>query len=106
MDGRCHAATGRPRQADGPRKCQRRPGRGVLLQRDRASEPWCFLGGEASGHWPMNRPAWWLVEIVSRLLAPDEREAVNGDFAESGESGAQALLGALGLVARRQIELC
>jgi hypothetical protein len=53
----------------------------------------------------MNRLGWWLVEIVSRLLAPDEREAVNGDFAESGESGAQALLGALGLVARRQIAL-
>ena len=53
----------------------------------------------------MNRLTWWLVEIVSRLLDPDEREAVNGDFAESGESGAQALLDALGLVARRQIAL-
>jgi hypothetical protein len=53
----------------------------------------------------MNRINWWLVEMVSRSLSPDEREAVNGDFAESGETGGRALCGVLGLVLRRQFEL-
>src|SRR5277367_4309606 len=53
----------------------------------------------------MKRINWWLVDIVSRSLQPDEREAVNGDFAESGETGGSALCGLLGLVLRRQFEL-
>jgi hypothetical protein len=46
-----------------------------------------------------------LVDIVSRALEPDERAAVQGDFAESGETARQALRGVLGLVARRQAAL-
>jgi hypothetical protein len=53
----------------------------------------------------VNRINWWVVDIVSRSLSPDEREAVNGDFAESGETAGRALWGLLGLVLRRQIEL-
>ncbi|HUI81078.1 MAG TPA: hypothetical protein VLY24_24305 [Bryobacteraceae bacterium] len=53
----------------------------------------------------MSRLAWWLVARLSRTLDPDERDAVRGDFAESGESGGRALCGLLGLVARRQLFL-
>ncbi len=53
----------------------------------------------------MNRINWWLVGIVSRSLSPDEREAVQGDFAESGETAGRALRGLLGLVLRRQVDL-
>jgi outer membrane protein assembly factor BamB len=45
---------------------------------------------------------WWLVDTVSRLLAPDERDAVRGDFAELGVTGGQALCDVIGLVARRE----
>jgi hypothetical protein len=38
-------------------------------------------------------------------LEPDERDAVRGDFAESGETSGQALRGLLGLVLRRQTAL-
>jgi hypothetical protein len=48
---------------------------------------------------------WWLVDVVSRTLEPDERTAVRGDFAESGETGGQALRDVVGLVARRQAAL-
>jgi hypothetical protein len=40
---------------------------------------------------------------LARCLAPEEREAVLGDLAESGESGGRALLGLLGLILRRQV---
>jgi len=53
----------------------------------------------------MNRIDWWLVEMVSRALDPDEREAVRGDLAESSETGGQALRDVLGLVVRRQAAL-
>ncbi len=53
----------------------------------------------------MNGACWRLVDRVSLLLEPDERDAVRGDLAESGESGPQALLELLGLVARRQAAL-
>lgn len=46
-----------------------------------------------------------LVNTVSRLLEPDERDAVLGDFAESGETGGQALCGLCGLILRRQTKL-
>jgi len=49
--------------------------------------------------------AWWVVDIVSRLLEPDEREAVRGDLTESGARGGQALRDVLGLVVRRQAAL-
>jgi hypothetical protein len=53
----------------------------------------------------MNRFCWWLVDVLSRTLDPDERDAVRGDFAESGESGAHALRDLAGLVVRRQAML-
>ncbi len=53
----------------------------------------------------MNRIAWWLVEVAARSLEAGEREAVSGDFLESGETGGQALRDVLGLVVRRQAEL-
>ena len=48
---------------------------------------------------------WSLVDVVAQLLERDEREAVQGDLAEAGESAWQALLDVLGLVIRRQAEL-
>jgi hypothetical protein len=45
------------------------------------------------------------VDLLSRVLEPAEREAVCGDFEESGESEAQALRDLLGLIARRQAAL-
>ncbi len=53
----------------------------------------------------MTRIWWWLVDKVSRILEPAEQEAVRGDFAESGETGAQALRDVLGLAVRRQAAL-
>ena len=50
----------------------------------------------------MTRICWWLADKFSRLLEPAEREAVRGDFAESGETGARALRDVTGLVIRRQ----
>jgi|HubBroStandDraft_1064217.scaffolds.fasta_scaffold02653_5 hypothetical protein len=51
----------------------------------------------------MNKIAWWLVDILSRTLDPDERDAVRGDLVESGESAGQSLRGLIGLVVRRQV---
>jgi hypothetical protein len=53
----------------------------------------------------VTRMCWWLVDNVSRVLEPDEQDAVRGDFAESGESGGQALREVLGLVVRREAAL-
>ena len=53
----------------------------------------------------MTRICWWLVDRVSRILKSDEREAVRGDFAESDETGGEALRDLLGLVVRRQADL-
>ncbi|MGI9073879.1 MAG: hypothetical protein ACR2JB_21765, partial [Bryobacteraceae bacterium] len=53
----------------------------------------------------MTRSCWRWVDIASRLLEPDERDSVLGDFAESGETGGQALCGLLGLIVRRQAAL-
>jgi hypothetical protein len=53
----------------------------------------------------MTRICWWLVDIVSRMLEPAERDAVRGDFAELGETSGQALRDVLGLVVRRQAAL-
>ncbi len=52
----------------------------------------------------MNRTCWWFADLLSRALEKSEREAVNGDLAESRESGARALRDVVGLVARRQAE--
>ncbi len=48
---------------------------------------------------------WWLVNVVSRMLEPAERDAVRGDFAESDEPAGKALRDVLGLVVRRQAAL-
>ncbi|HWF46767.1 MAG TPA: hypothetical protein VG168_07160 [Bryobacteraceae bacterium] len=53
----------------------------------------------------MNRIGWWLAALTSRLLEPDERNAVHGDLFESGEDGAEALHDMFGLVIRRQLAL-
>lgn len=53
----------------------------------------------------MNPICWRLVDVVSRMLGPDERDAVRGDLAESGETAGQALCGLLGLVVHRQVAL-
>src|SRR4051812_35799399 len=53
----------------------------------------------------MNRMSWRLVNAISRLLQPHEREAVLGDFAESGETGGRALHDLAGLIVRRQAAL-
>jgi hypothetical protein len=48
---------------------------------------------------------WSLLETICRLLAPDERQAVLGDLAETGETGMRALTAVAGLVVRRQLGL-
>jgi hypothetical protein len=50
----------------------------------------------------MTRVCWSLVELVSRLLEPLEREVVRGDLAECGVPAGRALREVLGLVVRRQ----
>jgi hypothetical protein len=49
----------------------------------------------------MNGVLWWLAERLSRLLQTGEREAVIGDIAELGATGAQAVRDVLDLVVRR-----
>jgi hypothetical protein len=51
----------------------------------------------------MSTIGWPLVEIASRLLESDEREAVLGDLAEANESAWPGALGVLGLFLRRQV---
>jgi hypothetical protein len=46
-----------------------------------------------------------LVDLVSRLLPPDEREVVQGDLLEGGESAWQSMLAVLGMVIRREATL-
>jgi hypothetical protein len=53
----------------------------------------------------MMNGAWSLVKISAQLLEPNEREAVLGDLAETGESTWQGLSGIFGLVLRRQLVL-
>lgn len=50
----------------------------------------------------MTSLSWRLVELLSRLLDPDDRDAALGDFAESGLPFGLALCDLLGLIARRQ----
>src|SRR5450755_1012275 len=63
------------------------------------------MGGEPRPDSMMTRICWRMVDISSRMLEPDEREAVRGDLAESGATGNQALRDVLGLVIRRQATL-
>jgi hypothetical protein len=46
-----------------------------------------------------------LVDLMARMLEPDERDAVCGDLAESRETGARQLREVAGLVARRHAAL-
>lgn len=50
----------------------------------------------------MSSLPWSLVEVASRLLERDEREAVLGDLAEAQESAWNGLFGVMELVVRRQ----
>jgi sec-independent protein translocase protein TatC len=50
----------------------------------------------------MNRILFWLIDTVSRCLEPNERNAVLGDFTESGNPPRRALLDLLGLIVRRR----
>jgi hypothetical protein len=63
------------------------------------------MGSQPSRGPVMTRINWWLVDTLSRLLEPGERDAVRGDLAESGETAGQALRDVFGLVARRQAVL-
>jgi hypothetical protein len=45
----------------------------------------------------------WLIDRISRLLEPDEREAVLGDLAEMHATTAEYLRGVTGIVTRRQL---
>jgi hypothetical protein len=53
----------------------------------------------------MTTARWSVVEVVARLLHPDERAAVLGDLTECGVSAWQGLRDVLGLVLRRQLML-
>jgi hypothetical protein len=63
------------------------------------------MGGEPNRGPMMTRVCWRLVDILSRMLEVEERQAVRGDLAESGESIGRALRDVLGLIVRRQIGL-
>jgi hypothetical protein len=63
------------------------------------------MGGKPSLGRTMTRICWWLVDVLSRMLDADERQAVRGDLAESGESVVRAIRDVLGLIVRRQVGL-
>jgi hypothetical protein len=63
------------------------------------------MGGEPNRGPMMTRVCWRLVDILSRMLDVEERQAVRGDLAESRESIDRALRDVLGLIVRRQIGL-
>jgi hypothetical protein len=63
------------------------------------------MGGNPSLGQMMTRISWWLVDILSRALDANEREAVCGDLAESGKSVGAAMRDVLDLVLHRQIGL-
>jgi hypothetical protein len=53
----------------------------------------------------MIRTGWWLADVASQFLEPQERDAVRGDLAECGAGGWRALAEILGLVVRREAAL-
>jgi len=63
------------------------------------------MGGKSSRGRMMIRICWWLVDVLSRTLDADERQAVRGDLAESGESVVRAIWDVLDLIVRRQVGL-
>jgi hypothetical protein len=60
------------------------------------------MGDEPSRGSMMTRVCWQLVDVLSLMLHPDERDVVRGDLVESGAAGSQGLRDVLGLVVRRQ----
>ena len=63
------------------------------------------MGGGPSLYPAMTHFCCRLVDLLSRMLNPDERDAVLGDQAESGLSGGQAVRDLIGLIVRRQVAL-
>jgi hypothetical protein len=63
------------------------------------------MGGKPSLGRMVTRICWWLVDVLSRMLDADERQAVRGDLAESGESVVRAIRDVLDLIVRRQVGL-
>jgi hypothetical protein len=63
------------------------------------------MGNKPSLGRMMTRICWWLVDVLSRMLDADERQAVSGDLAESGESVVRATRDVLDLIVRRQVGL-
>jgi hypothetical protein len=59
------------------------------------------MGGRMSGAFRMSGVLWWLAERSSRVLIASERDAVIGDIAESGATGARALRDVFDLIVRR-----
>jgi hypothetical protein len=53
----------------------------------------------------IDQACWRLVNILSRSLRSDERDAVLGDFKDAGETAGNALRGILGLIVRRRLGL-
>jgi hypothetical protein len=63
------------------------------------------MGSEPNRGPMMPRVCWRLVDILSRMLDADERQAVRGDLAESGDCSGRALRDVVGLIVRRQTGL-
>jgi hypothetical protein len=63
------------------------------------------VANEQTLNWTMTRISHWLVDALSMTLDRDEREAVQGDLAESQVGAAEALGDVLGLFIRRQSAL-
>jgi hypothetical protein len=63
------------------------------------------MGSEPDRSPMMTRIGWRLVDILSGMLSADERQAVRGDLAESGQGVARAIRDVSDLVVRRQIGL-
>ena len=63
------------------------------------------MGGKPSLGRMVTRICWWLVDVLSRMLDADERQAVRGDLAGSGESVVRAIRHVLDLIVRRQVGL-
>src|SRR5262249_54308742 len=100
---RSDATTRRPRKAHGARHPKRHSRRDGLLSGRYARQPRRVLGNEEGVELvAMRDPLWRLVDFASRALEPEEREAVRGDLAESGDGPFQALSHVLGLLARRE----
>ena len=63
------------------------------------------MGDKPSHGRIMTRVCWWIIDILSRMLDPEERQVVRGDLAESGGTVARAMRDVLDLVVRRQVGL-